>query len=102
MGRHHRTFGPWYVDRSQRGDLEPYGPDGIHLLSSEVADARPLAEREANALLIAAAPELLAAAQDVYHGIRSPKHESVCTSGTCRPCRLKRAIAKAQGRGRRS
>lgn len=96
MSKRRRTIGPWAVTRSQHGELEPYGPDGIHLLSSDVAGARPLAEREANGLLIAAAPDLLEAAQDVYRGIRSRKHETTCTSGTCRPCRLRRAIVKAQ------
>lgn len=99
MARRRRTPGPWSVARSTQGELEPYGPDGIHLLSSDVADARPLEEREANGFLIEAAPELLDAAQDVFDAVRSMVHESFCKSGTCRLCRLKRAIEKANGKG---
>lgn len=55
------TPGPWIVQRSILGELEPFGPDGRHLLSCEVADALPLKEREANGALMAAAPDLLQA-----------------------------------------
>lgn len=55
------TPGPWTVQRSIRGGLEPFGPDGRHLLSCEVADAIPLEEREANGGLISASPDLLQA-----------------------------------------
>jgi len=95
MAKSRRTPGPWAVQRSRLGELEPYGPDGVHLLSSEVDDARPIEEREANAALIETAPELLEAAQDVFDAVRSLVHESFCKSGTCRLCRLKRAIEKA-------
>jgi len=95
MAKQRRTIGPWSVERSTLGDLEPYGPDGIHLLSSDVAGARPLGEREANGLLIAGAPELLDAAEDVYRAMRSRAHELSCTSIACRLCRLRKAIALA-------
>ncbi len=55
------TPGPWTVQRSMAGELEPFGPDGRHLLSCEIADALPLKEREANGALMAAAPDLLRA-----------------------------------------
>lgn len=55
------TPGPWTVARSVLGELEPFGPDGRHLLSCEVACSRPLKEREANGALIAASPDLLEA-----------------------------------------
>ena len=56
------TPGPWQVSRNACGELAPFDMDeGRSLLSCEVENPLPLAEREANAALIAAAPELLEA-----------------------------------------
>lgn len=54
-----------------------------------------MAKREANGVLIAAAPELLAAAEDVYRAMRSRAHEISCRNHACRLCRLRKAIAEA-------
>lgn len=51
------TPGPWIVDRSMCGELEPFDAKNRHLLNSN--GPLPLRQREANARLIAAAPELL-------------------------------------------
>ena len=58
------TPGPWIVDRSMCGELEPFDKHGRHLLNS--AGPLPLKRREANACLIAAAPDLLACLNDAY------------------------------------
>ncbi len=57
------TPGPWTVDRSVNGELEPFDSKDRHLLNSH--SELPLAEREANARLIAAAPDLLDALQRI-------------------------------------
>jgi hypothetical protein len=61
MSRH--TEGPWQVARSVLGELEPFGPNDEHLLSSE--GPLPLQERLANARLIEAAPALLAICEEI-------------------------------------
>jgi hypothetical protein len=57
------TEGPWEVSRSVLGELEPFGPNGEHLLSSE--GPLPLSQRLANAVLIETAPALLAICEEI-------------------------------------
>lgn len=58
------TAGPWIVDRSVCGELEPFDARGRHLLNSN----GPLTsrQREANAALIEQAPNLLAGLKEAY------------------------------------
>jgi hypothetical protein len=51
------TPGPWRVSRCVLGELQPFCTNDNHLLSS--VGALAIEEREANARLIAAAPDLL-------------------------------------------
>lgn len=56
------TQGPWHVDRTTNGDLAIWNDEDRHLLSDEGDNPLPRKEREANALAMSAAPDLLAAA----------------------------------------
>lgn len=61
MSRDKHTVGPWIVQRNMIGELTPFNDYGQPLLHSE--SEIPLQERDANAALIAAAPDLLELAQ---------------------------------------
>lgn len=70
------TPGPWDYDADSQevfGTTEKYGSGWIARVVGNDSDGRPLpdAERLANARLIAAAPELLAACKALAHDIRS-------------------------------
>lgn len=86
MTRH--TEEPWEVSRSALGELEAFGPNGEHLLSSE--GPLSLEERLANAALIQAAPTLLAICEDIAADPRVDLLESD------RRMRLQAAIAQAR------
>jgi hypothetical protein len=63
-----RTPGPWYVS-SFTGDSNPHtfvAQGGLLVAHCRVTE-RPIEECEANALLIAAAPDLLAALRRIMH-----------------------------------
>ncbi len=65
MSKH--TPGPWVADWTRAGKTawKVVGADGRGVSTVLVSQDRPAAEKEANARLIAAAPDLLEAAKDV-------------------------------------
>lgn len=90
------TPGPWSVEKCVANHLHPYYEQGtiIQTVDSEVADeciaTIEVSERdEANAYLIAAAPELLEALEGLVENI--PHHDSVSWD------KAHAAIAKAKG-----
>ncbi|SRR5579871_1129463 len=82
------TPGPWHVSRSMRGELEPWNAHGIHLLSCEAAKALSLKERQANGSLIAAAPDMYRALQEMLNA------HGDCRCASCDAGRA--AISKAE------
>ena len=93
------TPGPWAVERSLAGKTVITGPGGAHTLAVVAIafdGAGGLSSMEANAHLIAAAPELLAACiaaeETLDNSLRSPERADALEL-------LRAAIAKA-GRGR--
>jgi hypothetical protein len=83
------TPGPWYVnDRC----IEAAGPEGPRDVTVAVVHA-PEDQRDANARLIAAAPELLAACEELLIYLSDWDDDE---SETC--VRARAAIAKAEGR----
>lgn len=62
------TAGPWIVDRSMCGELEPFDEKGRHLLSS--GGPLTLRQRKANAALIEQAPNLLVALKEAYEHLQ--------------------------------
>lgn len=97
MDKH--TPGPW-VSRGAVADFtvwrEPYMDEGFRV-HKPVAQALAVGgmtfdERKANALLIAAAPELLAALKKAH------ACATLQDDGTCLGCFVSEAIAKAEGR----
>lgn len=96
------TPGPWEVVRSWRGELEPFdAKNDHHLLSSE--SPLPLEEREANAHLIAAAPELLEALEALMAAYESYARDQEYEGNRWQPeydenyQQAKKAVAKAKG-----
>jgi hypothetical protein len=91
------TEGPWIVERLNQTDFAVIGPKGNRKVAKVEKHSNP--QNAANANLIAAAPELLDAAQaaeeSLHHmlcaGGLSPHEEDVYTD-------LKEAIAKAKGK----
>jgi len=119
MGKH--TAGPWVVweGRSEvfancdgentgfsiigtqvcRCDPDDLYPDGIEGVDEDEWEEYAEAEAEANAHLIAAAPELLEAAHEIYSGVVSHSHdgERVSLNVSRRAFKmLETAIAKAE------
>lgn len=64
MSESKHTPGPWFVDEDQRPDMEwnrhIYGPDGLAVCFMAHSDGKDVARDEANAALIARAPDLAA------------------------------------------
>ena len=88
------TPGPWTVDRSMVGELEPWDARNNHLLRSE--SRLPLEEREANGWLIATAPDQHAALLVIA---RTPHIRSYLEEHDPKALQqVDAAIAKAQGR----
>ncbi len=107
MSKH--TPGPWKAVRCRHGWHIGPQPGGVCTICDDsqfgdVADRSRYLQQEANARLIAAAPELLAALERVYpHGCAS--HDVTCpyvrggdyTSCNCKPGRALAVIAKTEG-----
>lgn len=100
MNQH--TPGPWHVIADEQSINVASGPQGVlEYVSTAGARGRTLAEAQANARLIAAAPDLLKGAQAAWHALHSlmaTRHgigdEVVMDVITC----LKKGIDKAQGK----
>ena len=96
------TPGPWYVLETKHCVGGPLGPNGI---GSGIAmcgmRARTPEEQEANARLIAAAPDLLDALKGIVREIRaysSPECDDADSIGYAELKAADAAIAKAEGR----
>lgn len=93
MSKH--TSGPWKVSNSDN-ELSVVTGDDKYLISKIVGDDRiPGCEDQANARLIAAAPDLLEACKIWVHN-----EKCTCEDGLgsdCPWCFTKQAIAKAEG-----
>jgi hypothetical protein len=95
------TPGPWEHEPSTYDDLESYGVwcgDGIGLVCTVYSGLEPAGSSEANARLIAAAPDLLAACEAMF--VHFPG--CACDFGPiggpkCFPCKVRAAVAKAKG-----
>lgn len=81
----HRA-GPWHTGGIDGHDLIVYGPDTMPIANAVTHHGRPREEMEANARLMAAAPDLLAALIEMASG-HSMAGEA----------RARVAIAKARG-----
>lgn len=95
------TPGPWKVvarNRAREFNQAAIRQDGTHLdfpLTIAAVNAPMHEEGMANANLIAAAPELFAAAQDFVEILRKINGFCECGAPECRTTRLRAAIAKA-------
>jgi hypothetical protein len=89
------TKGPWKAMRSESYGAcnSIYGPDKKSVANLGNARTRSIKEMEANAHLIAAAPELLEIVQAVLDCLDLESHEHIRNAA-------KAAIAKAEGRGK--
>ncbi len=92
------TPGPWELDEGDDGDNFTIRADGefvTRLTKSRYTDDRRDPEAYANAALIAAAPELLAALREFLADhetmVQSFRNEAICEAGRA-------AIARAEGR----
>lgn len=92
------TPGPWHVDPDPRPDMEwnnhIYGADGMAVCFMAHSDGKDDERDEANARLIAAAPDLLSALEAVeqaYSNRHSPQHRTACLM------QAQAAIKKAKG-----
>lgn len=93
------TPGPWTVDlpRHAKGRIVTIAANGLDIAVTTNVLPRPTAE--ANANLIATAPELLAVVRTVAHWQPTIEPEQVATSSLDRAIYAARAaIAKAEGR----
>jgi len=96
--------GPWSVkdwaSHDKDGALEACGAQVVdadgHMVSACTIEGATETE-EANAHLIAAAPELLATAHDFDEALTELGLHCECGRDNCRTTRLRRAIAKATG-----
>ena len=89
------TPGPWVTDRNQHGECHVMDEFGIAIadMAVDYSSIKKIEEHEANARLIAAAPELLEALKDMLDG-----HEDACTGyGEGAADKARAAIAKATG-----
>jgi hypothetical protein len=99
-GKH--TPGPWWLDRPHKESavfqIRANGPGGNKAAVARVYTYRGLEQAEADALLIAAAPELLEAAKDARKFFGA--YPAICGGifGTEVAKRLEAAIARAEGR----
>ena len=101
------TPGPWFAKRAGDGGyFEWYvGRDGENCpIAEDIADPMTRDPSEANAQLIAAAPDLLAALKDMLSGWRyirqDAAHQCIYGVGWDRAqSAAEAAIAKAEGRG---
>jgi hypothetical protein len=83
------TPGPWSVERDGNGELAIYAYR-THLTHGD--SPLSLETREANARLMAAAPEMLAALREAYLSLECRHHTQVTTTI------VKAAIDKAEGK----
>lgn len=92
------TPGPWFtcaqVKRPHNHALVGIGNGSTHVGYSSVTPAMSLGEAEANTRLIAAAPDLLAAADHAYRVLAQLGQERLACFA-----QLSAAIAKAKGQG---
>jgi len=102
------TPGPWALEPASMGFGGVYGPDGeiVFALAYARPDERPEAECEANAHLIAAAPEMLEALREALEYFDG-KADAEYLPGRAAPVgnremqlcgEIRAAIAKAEGR----
>ncbi len=94
------TPGPWRV---QNGSVYALAPDGsfgslpvAHMDRDPGNGTRPV-ERDANARLIAAAPEMVEALRGALEVLDGRANDFSSKSEACKACRA--AIRKAEGRG---
>ena len=94
------TPGPWRVHLDavlvQRCDEDGTFSSAIVDCETGSSPSMPQGEREANARLIAAAPELLEAARGIVDGIDDTRPNFIPLMGN-RVAHLREAIAKAEG-----
>ena len=90
------TLGPWKLERDRANSLSLYGDDDTFIGEVYLDQDEPSQEETANVLLLAAAPDLLAALRwiadhgDTGAGGRPAYHDM--------RDRARKAIAKAEGR----
>lgn len=92
------TPGPWQVIEYAGGvtSIEHHEPTGYGYRQSDIARIQPLSEqKEANARLIASAPDMLAALESVYAYVTDIFDESEFSPDIVEEIRA--AIAKAEG-----
>lgn len=98
------TPGPWQVNGSwlniETGNrhtaVESVLPGGFGMVAS-LEHSFTRESEEANARLIAAAPELLEALKELVNDGECYCADNVASKETCRHCKARAAIAKAQG-----
>lgn len=102
MSRH--TSGPWMVIQTESGFFVQQ-KDGVRLGVAYLPNHVGALERrgnEANARLIAAAPDLLEAVEKLLWHIANPgrneAHGEACKTDPCDLCFARAAIAKAEGK----
>lgn len=86
------SLGPWQHNK-YNGEDSIYSWDGIKIAIPEMWTEDEQGESEANARLIAAAPELLEACKEIVRRINENTGEEILALG-----QLQAAIAKAEGR----
>lgn len=97
MGDHH-TPGPWHVGTGKAA-VVVYAADGYAIADAKTYHGRHTAPAEANAALIAAAPDLLAALRTImapspHYGATQAHRDHVAAARAA----ANAAIAKAEGR----
>lgn len=76
------TPGPWHIGDEKHGDFYIWGPDRkafgyIAQANALGSSTNPRTEREANARLIAAAPDLFEALKELYDDQQGPLTEAM-------------------------
>jgi hypothetical protein len=86
-GECRHTPGPWEIERTAHVDLWITAPDGRHIVGTVSCGGDQKTEGRANARLIAAAPDMLAALEAVIHAAFEPTWAQLVAD----------AIARAKG-----
>jgi hypothetical protein len=87
------THGPWEIHHYGDNEGDIHGSDGTLVCMMRAGDTAPAEDWESDARLIAAAPELLAACEELLIYLSDWDDDE---SETC--VRARAAIAKAEGR----
>lgn len=88
------TPAPWHVgDTNKNFDAIVYGADSLCIANCTKVRGRSIEEEDANAQLIAAAPELLEALKSLVNA-----HDTTCRSESIAITQARKAINKAEGK----